>query len=180
MKNISCLLAFLMFIGLGCGGVRDVHHYMIPDDYTPTVHLVKDGLSYYLQWDSPLLEERIVLIRKTVLHYEIALEPESKVESQHVLLWRFRTGEYRSPRFWDTSKSFGISYAIPQFIVEILPASDLLNLQPPTPVGWPLKSITESRNHSDYRDEILPGDPLKSYQLGTPSKLTFSRKDKSQ
>ena len=180
MKNVAYLFPLMMFIGFSCGGDRHVYHYTIPDDYTPTVYLVKDGLSYYLRWDSPLLEELIVLIRKTVLHYEIALEPESKVDSQHVMLWRFRTGEYRSPRFWDTSNSFSIEYAIPQFVVEILPASDLLNLQLPAPVETPIQSTTGSKNHNRYHDEILPGDPLKSYELGTPSKLTFSRKDKSQ
>ena len=180
MKDITRLLTLMMCIGFGCGGVRDVHLYKIPDDYTPIVHLVKDGLSYHLRWNGPLLEERIVLIRKTVLHYEIALEPESKIESQYVLLWRFKIGEYRSPRFWDSSRSFGIGYAIPQFVVEILPASNLIDLEPPIPVGRELQSISESRYSHDHRDEILSGDPLKGYQLGTPSKLTFSRKDKSQ
>ncbi len=55
-----------MFIGFSCGGGRDVCDCGVPDNYSPTVRLVKDtDRSFHFQWDDTLLAERIVLARYT-------------------------------------------------------------------------------------------------------------------
>ena len=66
MKILACLLTLVMFIGFSCSGGRDVCDCGVPDNYSPTVRLVKDtDRSFHFQWDDTLLAERIVLARYT-------------------------------------------------------------------------------------------------------------------
>ena len=161
MKNVACLFPLMMFIGFSCGGVRDVCDCGVPDNYSPTVRLVKDtDRSFHFQWDDNLLEERIVLARYTYTNISSA---GAGFEPLPLELHRFAPGQFRSELLVVYDRDFEDTQSV---TVEILPARDRLTLKLPHRV---LGGNT-----------VLVEHPFKHYDVGTPAKLTFSRKDKSQ
>ena len=161
MKILACLLTLVMFIGFSCGGGRDVCDCGVPDNYSPTVRLVKDtDRSFHFQWDDTLLAERIVLARYTYTNINSA---GAGFEPRPLELHRFNPGQFRSGPLMVFDREFNDTQHV---TVEILPATDRLTLKLP------------------YRMQggsaVLVEHPFKHYDVGTPSKLTFSRKGKSQ
>ena len=172
MKNISCLLAFLMFVGFGCGGVRDVCDCGVPDNYSPTVRLVKDTeRSFHIQWHDTLLEERIVLVRFVYTNINWVREGW---RTPTLVLHYFRPEEFRSGHMYVYDRDFMDKQ---QVTVEILPATDRYKLKLPYPLGYELSSAGD---HRFGNVQVLVEHPFKPYKVGTPSKLIFSRTEKSQ
>lgn len=161
MRNIKCLLVIMMCIGFGCGGVHDACDCGVPDDYSPTVRLVKDtDRSFHFQWDDTLLEERIVLARYTYTNISSA---GAGFEPRPLELHHFNPGQFRSELLVVYDREFKDTQRV---AVEILPATDRLTLKLPYQV------------HGG--NTVLVEHPFKPYKVGTTSKLIFTRKDKSQ
>lgn len=172
MRTIQCLLAIMMCIGFGCGGVREVCDCGVPDNYSPTVRLVKDtDRSFHFQWEDTLLEERSVLVRFTYTNINWVREPW---RTPTLVLHHFRLGEFRSGHMYVYDREFTDKQ---QVTVEILPAADRHKLKLPYPLGY---SLNSDGAHRFGNEHVLVAHPFKPYKVGTPSKLTFSRKDESQ
>lgn len=172
MRNITCFLTLIIFIGFGCGGVRDVCDCGVPDNYNPTVRLIKDtDRSFHFQWDSTLLEERIVLARFTYTNINWVRE---HWRTPTLVLHHFSPGAFRSGHMYVYDREFMNTQSV---TVEILPAANRHKLKLPYPLGYRLSSAGD---HQFGHEQVLVEHPFKHYEVGTPAKLTFSRKDKSQ
>lgn len=159
MRNIACLVAFMIFIS--CNGVREVCDCGVPDNYSPTVRLVKDtDRSFHFQWADMLLEERIILARYTYTNIGSA---GAGFEPRPLELHRFNTGQFRSELLVVYDREFTDTQRV---TVEILPATERFTLKLP------------QRVHGG--NAVLVEHPFKHYDVGTPAKLIFSRENKSQ
>ena len=163
MPKIATLCLLIAF--LGC-------------DNTPRVRLVKDNnQTFHIQWDKPLKEERIVLVRVNGwLTYNYERRPQQKDYLVH-----FAVGSILSaprPRRWNCSGHWGDIDS-----VEILPAHRRNTIDFPARLYKVPGKIPENQlNLPIFRnvfevhgDEVILRDHpfFRDYRIGEPSRLSF-------
>lgn len=190
MKTI-CILA-IGFILLACGHNHPlvVEHECEAETRIPEIRWVLDGVhdardeggasffAFHLQWDSPLTEERLVLLERRVYNAE-----KDVMEANRYLI-RFTVGETRSRLnvrhpLESLQKGEYVVYAILEgwkrenlaFPFEI---SSLHNVNASTAHISYSVDLQTLRNSDQTNRLILKGHPFKPYKVGTPSLLRVS------
>lgn len=150
----------LMFGVLGCDTDS------VGDSYVPRIRLVKDGPNeFHFQWDEPLKEERIILVRYRPIVAITTTSPtieryEPSPLFEHILLY-FPLDSFISKSVQGGIASIEILSAIERNAFP-LPSTALLNprrLTVPHLLGEPKR--------------ILKEHPFKPYRVAKPSSLMF-------
>ena len=170
---ISFLIVVSVVVCLGCY-TENVDNYNGDSSYVPSVRLVRDGdFEYHFQWDEPLKEDRIVLIRVHQFGSWI-----HEVTSDNILTGRVLYHEFINPAISTRLILFrqGDFISEPEMLegwhclIEILPAHERNTLPLPATAA---KFIYGPNNNDEDYQRILKEHPFKPYRLGKSSRITF-------
>ena len=162
----------------------------------PRVRLVKDNdTTFHTQWDEPLKEERIILIRRSgeVVRYRSRYNPSSGrvrtaeqkfslSESQIGILVYFPAGSFVSAPVSSQNKSdsfYGGIYAGSTWSVEYIHSVETLPADLRNTIAVPahLYEIRDGVFEWHGGEVILRDHPFfREYRVGKPSRLTFTVK----
>jgi len=199
MKPILLFLPALVI--LACGGTRYCCDCP-PDTDTPRVRLVKDTpATFHVQWDAPLKEERIILVRMrrwigsfdnptpTVpqeafpddlealsirrLSSGLGFDQDYKFLTDELHLLWFRTGQFRSVEILIATRPIT---AAAEILFETFPFVEILADHKRSDIKLPSiahNAGPDAASDGTQAQRLLAEHPFKPYELGKPSKLTF-------